>query len=276
MKNVDLTSETLHVEVVFGFLKQLLMICKRFQNVDDYIFCWDSRKSKRRKIYPEYKANRRDRVKTEEEKEFDTVTMSQFQELRRNVLPLMGFANNFIQTGVESDDIMASIVKHNPEHEYLMITSDQDMYQLLWHDLRIYSLHTRKIMDQKKFTDTYGINPDQWSAAKAIGGCNTDNVAGIRGVADPAKSVKSLALQYLRGDLTKGKIYDKIRSDRGEEIIKRNMELVHLPFWATKQFKLVKKSLWRKDFIKTFELYNFQSMLRESEFRVWTNVMNLN
>jgi len=277
MKDIDLTSETLHVEVIFGFLKQLLMICKRFQNIDDYIFCWDSRKSLRRKIYPEYKANRRDRERTPEEKEFDSVTMNQFQELRRYVLPSMGFVNNFIQTGIESDDIMASIVKHNPEHEYLMVTSDQDMYQLLWHNLRIYSLNTKKIMDQKKFTDTFGIDPDKWSAAKAIGGCNTDNVKGVGGVGDPAKSVKSLALAYLRGELKVGsKVRKRIESDAGDEIIKRNMGLVHLPFWKTNQFKLEKKSLWRKDFIKTFEQYDFRSMLRESEFRIWTNVMNLN
>jgi hypothetical protein len=276
MKGIELTEDSIHVEVIFGFLKQLLMICKRFQNVDDYIFCWDSKKSYRRKIYPEYKANRRDREKTEEEKKFDDATMNQFQVLRKHVLPMMGLVNNFMQTGIESDDVMASIIKHNPKHEYLMITSDQDMYQLLWHNLKIYSLHTRKIMDRDKFTKLFGINPDQWSAAKSISGCDTDNVKGIKGVADPAKSVKSLALQYLRGDLVKGKIYNRIISDEGDEIIKRNMKLIHLPFWKTKHFELKRKSLWRKDFRDTFEHYNFQSMLREGEFRVWSNIMNLN
>ncbi len=276
MKDVDLTSDTLHVEVVFGFLKQLLMICKRFQNVDDYIFCWDSRKSVRRKEYPEYKANRRNREKTPEEELFDKSTMCQFQELRRYVLPNMGFVNNFIQTGIESDDIIASVVKYNPEHDYLLVTSDADMYQLLGYNLKIYSLHTRKIMDNKKFVETYGIKPNQWIAAKAIGGCTTDNVKGIKGVADPAKSTKSLALQYLRGELTKGKVYNRIKSEQGQEIIQRNMKLVSLPHSKTKKFEIKKVSLWRKDFRDTFESYNFQSLLRESEFRVWTNIMNLN
>jgi len=276
MHDVDLMSETLHVEVIFGFLKQLLMICKRFPNVNDYIFCWDSKKSYRRKVYRNYKSSRRNKVKTEVEKEFDRATMNQFAELRRKVLPRMGFVNNFFQNGVESDDIMASVIKHNPEHEYLMITSDQDMYQLLWHNLRIYSLHSREIMDREKFTAKYGINPDQWSAAKAIGGCGTDDVEGIKGVADPAKSVKSLALAYLRGDLGKGKVRDRIESKEGDRIIRRNLPLVHLPFYKTKKFELKKSSLWRKDFRDTFEMYDFRSFLKESEFRIWEVTLNLN
>lgn len=276
MHDVDLMSETLHVEVIFGFLKQLLMICKRFPNVDDYIFCWDSRKSHRRRIYPEYKANRINKDKTNDEKEFDNITMNQFTEIHRKVLPRMGFINNFIQTGIESDDIMASVIKNNPNHSYLMVTSDQDMYQLLMYDLKIYSLHTREIMDEDKFFEKYNINPDKWSNAKAIGGCNTDNVHGIKGVADPAKSTKSLALAYLRGDLGEGKVRDRIESKEGDRIIRRNLPLVHLPFHKTKKYKLKKASLWKKDFRDTFEMYDFQSMLRENEFRIWEVTLNLN
>lgn len=276
MKGVELTEDDLNVEVVFGFLKQLLMICKRFKNVDDYIFCWDSRKNLRKKEYPEYKANRKKDDRSIEDIEFDRVTLRQFQELRRYVLPGMGFVNNFIQTGIESDDIIASVVKYNPENEYLLVTSDSDMYQLLHYNLRIYNLQTKKIMNIETFKEIYGIKPNQWIAAKAIGGCVSDNVAGIVGVADPAKSVKSLALAYLRGELTKGKVYDRITSEEGRKIITRNMRLVSLPFPETQKFTIKKVSLWRKNFADTFERYNFQSMLRLSEFRVWEDTMNLN
>jgi hypothetical protein len=275
MHDITLTSETIHVEVIFGFLKQILMVTKRFPMIDDWIFCWDSKKSHRRIIYPEYKANRINKDKTDEEKQFDNVTMSQFTELRRNVLPSMGFVNNFMQTGIESDDVMASVILNNRNH-YLMITSDQDMYQLLWHTLKIYSLHSKEIMDREKFIAKYDITPDLWSKAKAIGGCDTDNVKGIKGVADPAKSVKSLALAYLRGTLKRGAITERIESLEGTEIIRRNFPLVHLPFHKTKPFKLKSSSLWRKDFQDTFEKYDFQSMLRQADFRVWEVAFNLN
>lgn len=278
MKGIDLTHDSLHVEVIFGFLKQLLMICKRFRNVDNYVFCWDSIGSKRREIYPEYKAKRiKNKVeKTEEEKKFDKITMNQFRELQRHVIPKMGFVNNFIQHKFESDDIIASIILDNPDDEWLLITSDQDMYQLLWTNLKIYSLHTRSIMDEQKFFEKFNIKSQQWAMAKAIGGCATDEVEGIKGVSDPAKSNKSLALAYIRGDLKKGKAYDRIKSTEGQRIIKRNLPLVLLPFIGTRKFDIKRSSLWRKDFRDTFESYDFRSMLKESEFNVWEMMLNLN
>lgn len=275
MKEVDLTSDTINVEVIFGFLKQLLMICKRFQNIDGHIFCWDSRKSLRKKMYPEYKANRRDKIRTLEQEEFDRKTIAQFNEIRRYVLPGMGFSNNFIQTGLESDDIMASVVINNPQHSYLLVSSDRDMFQLLDYDLKMYSLHTRKIMDKGRFVKIYGISPDKWVMAKAIGGCSTDNVHGIAGASDPAKSNRSLAIAYIQGTLNKGKVYNRIESEEGKEIIKRNIELIKLPFHATKKFEIIRETLWRKDFHRTFSEYNFQSLLRNNEFRVWEHIMDL-
>lgn len=277
MKGIELTSDSLHVEVMFGFLKQLLMICKRFPKIENHIFCWDSRKSKRKKIYPEYKETRINKDKTEEEKKWDDITLNQFQELRIFLLPMMGFPNNFVQTGIESDDIIASIVVNNPDTEFLIITSDQDMYQLLRHNVRIYSLHTKKLMYTERFIERFGISPTKWAMAKAIAGCDTDNVKGIRGVSDPAKSVKSQALAYLRGDLKKtGKVFKRIESKEGQEIIRRNLPLVRLPFKETKKFEIKRQTLWAKDFRDAFEYYEFFSMLRWANFREWEVTMGLN
>lgn len=276
MRGIELSHESLNVEVIFGFLKQLLMVCKKFRSMNNPIFCWDSRISFRKRIYPKYKEKRMNKVWTDEEKEFNRVTMDQFKVLRMHVLPRMGFVNNFFQSGYEGDDVIASVVLNNPDKEFLLITSDQDMYQLLSDNMKIYSLHSRQIMDEKKFTIKYNIEPKDWVMAKAIGGCDTDEVAGIKGVSDPAKSDKSLALAYIRGDLKKGKAFDRIESAKGQKIIKRNLPLVRLPFEGTKKFELKKSSLWRKSFRDTFEQYGLQSMLKENNFRLWETILNLN
>lgn len=283
MKNIELSKEALRVEVVFGFLKQLLMICKKFPNINDYIFCWDGQRSYRRKIYPKYKANRINKDKTDEEKEWDNITLNQFQIIRVFLLPMLGFVNNFIQNGIESDDIIASIVLNNPDKDFLLITSDQDMYQLLNHNLKMYSLHTRKLMDSTKFKDKFGIFPYEWAKAKAIGGCDTDNVKGIKGVSDPAKSEKSQALKYLRGELKKtGKVFQRIESEEGQEIIRKNLPLVRLPFEGTEEikgtqiFEIKRQSLWAEDFRNTFEKFGFDSMLSWANFREWEVTMSLN
>ena len=93
-----------------------------------------------------------------------------------------------------------------------------------------------------------------WVKAKAIGGCDSDNVKGIYGVADPAKSNSSKAVEYIKGTLTKGKIYDKIVSEEGQNTIMRNMSLVFLPYQGGHRINLDVKEdvLYARDFRDLF------------------------
>lgn len=274
MVNVDLSHDDVFTDIIFGFLNTFLMLCKRFMP-DEYTFCWDSKKSYRWKEYPEYKANRKKVEKTAEEKEFDNISYAQFNVLRRYALPEMGFQNVFIQTGIESDDIMAAVVKRYPDKESLIITSDKDMFQLITNNVSMYNPHTKKIMDLKSFRDMYNIEPYDWVLAKAIGGCDTDNVAGIKGVGDPAKSLKSLALKYVRGDMKKGAVLKRIESEEGQQIIKRNKKLIELPHRKTGTFTLKKATLFTKQFVKVFDDYGFASFTKPSELRIWQNTLGL-
>ena len=47
-----------HTEVIYGVLNSTLSLVDLFKP-DVLVFCWDSRKSLRKEVYPEYKANRR-------------------------------------------------------------------------------------------------------------------------------------------------------------------------------------------------------------------------
>ena len=68
---------------------------------------------------------------------------------------------------------------------------------------------------------------------KALAGCSTDSVPGIKGVGEKT------AIKYLKNELKESsKIYQRIISKEGWNIYKRNIELVKLPFTGTKIFKL--------------------------------------
>jgi 5'-3' exonuclease len=60
-----LSSGGARVDVVFGFFKTLLALVKKFET-SNFVFAFDSNKSIRQMIYPEYKKKRRDL--TDEEK----------------------------------------------------------------------------------------------------------------------------------------------------------------------------------------------------------------
>lgn len=256
--------------VIYGFLKKILFLAHHFQTNDFYL-CWDSPSSTgyRAKIYPEYKGNRR-KNQTEEEKEERIIMYKQGAELRKKILPALGF-KNFYKEGLESDDLLAfwafySVFK-GQNKRIIMVTSDTDMYQCL-ECCSIYNPATNKLFTKKDFISKYKIEPIKWALAKAIGGCSSDNVKGINGAADP-KSETSKALKYIRGELTEGKIFNKIKNNR--KMVTRNLRLVLLPFQTDEPWRLIprRNRFNRKAFLKIFDKYRFISFLEKEGFQKW-------
>lgn len=280
LHDVSLSNDYVRTEVIFGFLKLLLKISSR-THADQWSFVWDSKLSWREKEYPEYKENRKKLKQqqllemTDEEKEINKIQFKQADDLKWQILPRLGFKNNFHQAGAEGDDLIASIIKNYPDKFFIIVATDKDLYQLLSERVMIFNGHTEEIITLDTFIKQYNIPPSSWSLAKAIGGCVTDNVKGIKGCADPSKSEKSRALAYVRRQMKYGVVFDRIESDIGQQIIERNKSLVCLPHENTLDIKLQTHSLFAGDFIKIFEEYDFQSFLKRSEFRDWEYTFNL-
>ena len=269
--NTNLTYEDQRVEIIFTFLNSLKMIKSNFPNFQT-VFALDSRINVRRTIYPSYKFHRSHKEKTPEEIEFDRLAWLQFSELKLNILPSLGFRNIFHQTGYESDDIIASIVK-NHDGNCVICSRDKDFYQLLSDTCSIFDPHERKHFYQKNLQKIYRITPKQWLEAKIIGGCVSDEVPGIDGVSDVAKSESSKALAYVRGELKPGKISERINVEKAR--IEENRKLIALPFKGVNTFTIIPDVLHSKDFRDCFESLGFQSFLRNDEFRQWQEVFRL-
>ena len=120
------TTGYLDLGIVYGFLKALLDFAKTLES-SQFIFCWDSRKSFRKELEPTYKLRP---PKTEEEQEELEEALEQFTQLRKEVLPNLGFRNIFLQPGYEADDLIAHIVQRFPG-DYTIVSGDEDLYQLL-------------------------------------------------------------------------------------------------------------------------------------------------
>lgn len=259
--------------VIYGFLRLLLTLQENLKG-SEWIFCWDSRKNFRKEIEPTYKIHREEN-KTPEELQSRRSAHEQFKQVRKEVIPALGFGNNVISTGYEGDDVMAALLDDVDVYRNVLCTSDNDMFQCL-DGCDIFHLATKKMITQKDFMEKFGIWPNQWAEAKAIGGCNGDNVIGIFGVADPKKPT-SKALKYLRGELNKGVILDRIESPEGQKIIDRNRRLVTLPFKGQTpiKIKLGPNNLLKENFEKVFEKYRFISLLEPKMFKRYVDAFNL-
>lgn len=267
-----------HMEtgVIYGFFKRLLMMANKFETTD-FIFCWDDHKTYRHIDYPEYKKKRTEnKQKQMDEDPFVEKSLIslrvQMKMLREVLIPDIGFKNNFIRKLYEADDLLAYWVeKLKNKNKVIMVTSDADMYQCLDH-CRIWCPMKKKFFTKEMLLKEYGIKPNQWALAKAIGGCGGDGVIGIAGVADPKKKT-SKALKYIRGEIKKGVIKDKIESKEGQAIIKRNLPIVTVPYKGNSLRRMIKRKnkFSRKTFIKIFDDLHFKSFLEKDNFSKWEN-----
>lgn len=241
--------------VVFGFLKSISFLKDELQT-DNVAFCFEHPHLFRRDVYPGYKMRRKTREKTPEEKQAYTELTVQISELRLRYLPKIGFKNIFCYHGMESDDIMAAIALNcSPDEEVILVTADSDMFQCLRPNVMMYSPQKKKILTCEWFVKHYRIFPKQWAVVKAICGCVSDEVKGVPRIGELT------ALSYLRGDLLPGTSYhNAILSREGKAIVRRNRNLVELPYKGCPVPALVEDKLDPKGWREVCDLLGMKSI----------------
>lgn len=247
-----LENDEQNVHVIFSFFKEIVKLSKQFKT-NKFIYCWDSKLSLRKKIYPRYKENRRKRL-DDSELVIMNELFRQMKYIRKTFLPNLGFKNIFHYDYLEADDLIASIIKTNSRN-FVIITSDNDLLQLLRKNVSIFNPNKKKLIDIETFLREYNITPEQWVVVKTIAGCSTDNVKGVSGIGEKT------AIKYINNMLNKKtKTYEKIvtMSDLNRDT---NKLLVQLPFHFTPKIKLNKELLYRDKFHNTLKELQFISFL---------------
>jgi DNA polymerase-1 len=271
--------------VSYGFLRQILEIVERFPT-DRIVFAWDSRSSIRKAIYPPYKANRKkDDFLSEEDLDMGR---RQFVELRRTILPKMGFHNNFIQQGLEADDIIAQVVSDSYLTQFSKITivaADNDLYQLLrescdwthankrgyvdpkncrW--VQIYDPKQKTIINLKEFKKRWNVHPCEWSEIKTLAGCSGDNIPGAPGIGEKT------AVKFLTGTLSFGsKKHLAIARFLKSENYSLFKQLIQLPHPATKSHAILPTLFNLDSFERTCSTYGFNSFMKLGYLTRWKN-----
>lgn len=240
-------------------------------DTSNFVFCWDSRKSKRREIYKEYK------VKRYEDRDADEVfkdeqTKRQMTLLRSRVLPTIGFKNSFVCTGHEADDIIAQLCIKYHDQDMIIVSTDSDLYQCLTPTICMFRMlpsGKNDLVTNWDFIKKWNISPEEWAEVKAIAGDTSDNIVGVKGVAEKT------ACKYLKGELgIQTKAYANIKAST--DIIERNRTLVTLPMKGTYDFSITEdEKLSLAGFIYMCNQYGFESYLRPEELARWRRRLNL-
>jgi len=173
---------------VYGFASVLLRILET-ERPDYLIVVFDTGKTFRDDLYPEYKATR---------EKMPEDLIPQLDRIRQ-LVDVFNIPRVEVE-GYEADDVLGTIAKQ-AEQEGLgvkIVTGDRDLLQLV-DDRIVVSLPGRSLSDAKDYfrEDVFeylGVRPDQVVDYKALVGDKSDNIPGVAGVGE--KTATTLLSDY--------------------------------------------------------------------------------
>lgn len=187
-KMPHLTNKTgIHTGAIHGFLMSLLRL-KKMYNPRRIVIAWDGgRAAWRNKMTPSYKANR-------DQGQRDQV-YAQFGRLRE-ILNCMPITNCFLE-GVEADDIIGKFILEHAKDDYnLIISNDEDFFQLVNSHCEVANSHG-EITRLHDFMEKHSCSPDMYLIIKSLVGDSSDNLPGLPGIGP--KKARIIANDIMQG-----------------------------------------------------------------------------
>lgn len=151
----------------------------------------------RKKLSPEYKANRKELIKKQTLEEAQA--FKEFLEEFDRMVELLSHQKNisfFKFKGIEADDIAGYIVKqYNLLYPHIwLISSDKDWDLLVSDKVSRFSYRTRKEIRIDNWDTHYDYKPEDHISIKVLMGDNGDNISGVAGVGE--KRAYNLIKEY--------------------------------------------------------------------------------
>ncbi len=233
-------------EHVGGISGTLLSIGHAIKNIAPtrviMVFDGKNGSAKRRQIYPEYKANRKFKIRLNRSEVVDKQD-NQLEQLIRVIQYLENLPITVITAeATEADDVIAYIANdylaQKQDSQVFIMSSDKDFYQLVNDRIHIWSPTKKRFYYTEDVHTEYGIYPRNFALYRALLGDKSDNIGGVDGIGE--KTVQSkfnlltedkqVSLQELKDFASaqppKVKIYQKFLE--AEELIERNIQLMQL------------------------------------------------
>ncbi len=103
-----------------------------------------------------------------------------------------------VEKGVEADDVIATLVRrYSDDFEFVVITGDKDLMQLVGPSVRLWDTMRDRWSDPAAVREKFGVEPNQVVDLMALMGDSSDNVPGVKGIG--AKTAAALIDHF--GDL---------------------------------------------------------------------------
>lgn len=235
-----------HIGGTIGFLKSLGAAIRQFKPTRVIaVFDGKGGSQRRRKIFPQYKQNRKPPVRLnraydlttdEQEKQNMKFQLIKLVELLE-ILPLTIMALD----NVEADDVIAYISQLVTAQggKSIIYSTDKDFLQLASETVTVFNPVKKKTFSEDVVLEDYGIHPKHFYFFRALNGDKSDNIDGVKGVGETVikKYIPEIAdpsviinLDFIKAKYAGQKKIPKVISNilDNEETVNRNILLMNL------------------------------------------------
>ena len=243
--NPSINDDGLHIGGMMGFLKSVRYSCDILKP-SRCIIVFDGKdgSKRRRKLYPEYKANRKVKQRLNRNVDWGTAPQDEEQSMKQQMGRLIEYLEQLPLTlvcvdGIEADDTMAYISQQLlPKSDIMLMSTDKDFLQLVDDRVKVWSPTKKKLYTKREVLEEYGIPSRNMLTYRILDGDKSDNIGGIRGAGlktiikhipqiteDGYFTAKDL-LEFTEKSDSKIKLLENIK--KGSNLIKRNYLLMQL------------------------------------------------
>lgn len=255
--------------LAYGFMQSLMLILRAYP-AKTVAIAWDSKESRRRRIYAGYKGNRKK----------DDVIRDEFGRQLTVIQDILKYSPfpEYTHSGEEADDVVASLVSQS-DGRNLIVGSDHDLFQLINKNTQMLVLRANsfeEVWSRRIFKEKKGIDAQKFWQVMSLTGDSGDCVPGLRGIGE--KTAIKLLNKYpgfVKRVLKSGSMPEELEAyfekkyGSVDEVIK-TIKLARKLTALNKKIKLmpVKKKPNLKRMVDALSRYQFSSMLEDDRYKL--------
>ena len=186
--NPAINEDGLHIGGMMGFLKSIRYTCDILKP-SRCIIVFDGKdgSKRRRKIYPEYKENRKVKQRLNRNVDWGTAPQDEEESMKQQMGRLIEYLEQLPLTlisidGIEADDTIAYISQQLlSESDIFIMSTDKDFLQLVDDRVKVWSPTKKKLYTKKVIQEEYGIPSRNIFTYRILDGDKSDNIIGVQG-----------------------------------------------------------------------------------------------
>lgn len=185
----------IHVGGISGFLLSIGYAIKSI-NPTRLIIVFDGKdgSSSRRALFPDYKQNRKVKIRLNRAEDVEKEDNQLFQLIRlMDYLQALPLTTITIERA-EADDVIAYITKEYFEpkkSQVYIMSSDKDFMQLVNQQVHIWSPTKKQLFFTEDVQESFNVPPSNFALFRALTGDDSDNIPGVKGL-----GVKTLLAKF--------------------------------------------------------------------------------